>query len=34
MEELAKADNATWEKHRSNIQKIMNELNRLWETMF
>ena len=34
MEELAKADNATWEKHRTNIQKIINELNRLWETMF
>jgi len=34
MEELAKADNATWEKYRPNIQKIMNELNRLWETMF
>lgn len=34
MEELAKADNATWEKDRTNIQKIMNELNRLWETMF
>jgi len=34
MEELAKADNTTWEKHRTNIQKIMNELNRLWETMF
>ena len=34
MEELAEADNTTWEKHRTNIQKIMNELNRLWETMF
>jgi len=34
MEELAKADNTTWEKHRTNIQKIMIELNRLWETMF
>ena len=34
MEELAKADNATWEKHRTNIEKIMDDLNCLWEKLF
>ena len=34
MEELAKADNATWKKHRSNIEKIMDDLNCLWERLF
>ncbi|MFA5183252.1 MAG: hypothetical protein WC405_18200 [Syntrophales bacterium] len=34
LEELAKTDDATWEKHRANIQRIMDELNRLWQTLF
>lgn len=33
-EELAKTDNAEWEKHRANIQRIIDEMNRLWETIF
>ena len=34
MAELAKADNATWEKHRTKIEKIMDDLNCLWESLF
>ena len=34
LEELTKTDDATWEKHRANIENIMDELNRLWETIF
>ncbi len=34
MQELAKADNATWEKHRANIEKIMDDLNCLLERLF
>lgn len=34
LEKLAKTDNASWEKHRTNIQITMDELNRLWETIF
>ena len=34
MAEIAKADNATWVKHRTNIEKIMNELNRILERLF
>lgn len=33
MQELVKADNATWEKHRKNIEKIMADLNCLWERL-
>ena len=33
MQELAKADNATWEKHRKNVEKIMDDLNCLWERL-
>ena len=32
--ELAKADNATWEKHRTNIENILNDMNCLWENYF
>jgi gamma-glutamylcysteine synthetase len=34
IDELTKADNATWEKHRANIENISNELNHLWESLF
>ena len=34
MQELAKADNATWEKHRTNVEKIIDDLNCLWERLF
>ncbi len=34
MQELTKADNATWEKHRANIEKIMDDLNCLLERLF
>ena len=34
MAELAKADNATWEKHCTNIKKILDDLNCLWERLF
>ncbi len=34
MQELAKADNATWEKHRTKIEKIMDDLTCLWERLF
>ena len=34
LEELTKTDDATWEKHRANIQNIMDELNNLWKILF
>jgi len=34
LEELAKMDDATWEKHASEIESIMKRLDQLWETMF
>ena len=34
MQELAQAGNATWEKHRTKIEKIMDDLNCLWESLF
>ena len=32
LEELSKADDATWEKHQANIQKIMGDLDYLWSS--
>jgi hypothetical protein len=34
LEKLTKNDDATWEKHRVNIQNIMDELNNLWKILF
>ena len=34
LEELSKMDDATWEKHASEIESIMKRLDNLWETMF
>ena len=34
LEELAKTDDATWEKHASDIETIMKRLDHLWETLF
>ena len=34
MQELAKADNAAWKKHRTNVEKIMDDLTCLWEKLF
>lgn len=31
---LSKADDATWEKHQANIQKIMDELDYIWTRYF
>jgi hypothetical protein len=31
LEELAKVDEAMWEKHASDIEGIMKELDHLWE---
>jgi hypothetical protein len=32
LEELAKIDDATWEKHASDIESIMKRLDHLWKT--
>jgi DNA repair exonuclease SbcCD ATPase subunit len=34
LKKLAKTDEATWEKHKANIQRIMDDLNHLWGTLF
>ncbi len=34
LEKLSKADDATWEKHQANIQKIMDDLDYLWSSYF
>lgn len=34
LEELAKTDDATWEKQASDIVTIMKRLDHLWETLF
>ena len=34
LEEIAKMDDATWEKHTSDIETIMKRLDHLWETLF
>ena len=33
-EELAKTDDATWERQASDIENIMKRLDQLWETLF
>ena len=33
-EELSKTDDASWEKHASEIESIMKRLDHLWETLF
>ena len=33
-EELAKTDDATWERQASDIKNIMKRLDQLWETLF
>ena len=34
LEELAEMDDATWEKHVSEIESIMKRLDHLWEALF
>jgi hypothetical protein len=34
VEELTKADDATWERQASDIENIMKRLDQLWETLF
>ncbi len=34
LEEMAKTDDATWEKRASECEDIMNRLDQLWETLF
>jgi gamma-glutamylcysteine synthetase len=34
LEKLSKADDATWEKHQTNIQKIMDDLDYLLSSYF
>jgi hypothetical protein len=34
LKKLSINDKATWEKHKANIQRIMQELNHLWDTLF
>ncbi len=34
LEKLSRADDATWEKHQANIQKIMDDLDYLWSSYF
>ncbi len=34
LEELAKMDDATWERQASDIENIMKQLDQLWETLF
>ena len=34
LKKLSNADDATWEKHQANIQKIMDDLDYLWSIYF